>query len=125
MVVIPPLSGVIQPLEPLYRVTMPNLPIYRGEIRGRRGEAAGTEAGAPPIAFHVACVPAAGEACKVSPDCIHIFIGVGPSQFEVLGMDLNELGASPGGETELSDGGISVVDESGVLEFVYSYELSC
>ena len=60
MVVIPPLSGVIQPLEPLYRVTMPNLPIYRGEIRGRRGEAAGTEAGAPPIAFHVACVPAAG-----------------------------------------------------------------
>ena len=85
----------------------------------------GTGAGAPPMEFHVAVVPAAGEACKVSPDCIHIFIGVGPSQFEVLGMDLNELGASPGGETELSDGGISVVDESGVLEFVYSHELSC
>ena len=79
----------------------------------------------PPISFHVTFVPAAGEACKVSPDCIHIFIGVGPSQFEVLGVDLNELGASPGGETELSDGGISVVDESGVLEFVYSHELSC
>ena len=72
-----------------------------------------------------AFVPAAGEACKVSPDCIHIFIGIGSSQFEVLGTDLNELGASSGGETELSDGGISVVDESGVLEFVYSYELSC
>ena len=71
------------------------------------------------------CVPAAGEACKVSPDCIHIFIGIGSSQFEVLGVGLNELGASPGGETELSDGGISVVDESGVLEFVYSHELSC
>ena len=85
----------------------------------------GTEAGAPPTGFHVAFVPAAGEACKVSPDCIHIFIGIGSSQFEVLGTDLNELGASSGGETELSDGGISVVDESGVLEFVYSYELSC
>ena len=67
----------------------------------------------------------AGGLCKVSPDCIHIFIGIGSSQFEVLGVGLNELGASPGGETELSDGGISVVDESGVLEFVYSYELSC
>ena len=62
MVVIPPLSEVIQPLEPLYRVTMPNLPIYCTEIRGRRGEAVGTEAGAPPNSFHVACVPAAGEA---------------------------------------------------------------
>ena len=66
MVVIPPLSGVIQPLEPLYRVTMQNLPIYRGEIRGRRGEAAGTEAGAPPIAFHVIFVPAAGGLAGLS-----------------------------------------------------------
>ena len=74
MVVIPPLSGVIQPLEPLYRVTMQNLPIYRGEIRGRRGEAAGTEAGAPPIAFHVACVPAAGEAAGPPSAARHSYL---------------------------------------------------
>jgi hypothetical protein len=85
----------------------------------------GTGLGAHGYACFVGFNWRAGGLCKVSPDCIHIFIGIGSSQFEVLGTDLNELGASSGGETELSDGGISVVDESGVLEFVYSYELSC
>ena len=74
MVVIPPLSEVIQPLEPLYRVTMPNLPIYCTENRGRRGEAVGTEAGAPPIAFHVIFVPAAGEAAGPPTNPRHVYL---------------------------------------------------
>ena len=110
---------------------VPSLPRLRDISNGLRqaGEAAGPPgtivAGAGESHNYRGQDWRAGGLSKVSPDCIHIFIGIGSSQFEVLGVGLNELGASPGGETQLSDWGISVVDESCVLEFVYSHELSC